>query len=67
MLFSDSRNDDSTVCDELMKPLTKDRQCSFCEYVSETDPSAVGVAKVLISHSWSGEVFRPYRSFAGTI
>jgi tetratricopeptide (TPR) repeat protein len=42
------------VCDKLMKPLTNDHKCSFCEYVSKTDPSAVGLAKVFISHSWSG-------------
>jgi tetratricopeptide (TPR) repeat protein len=41
------------VCEELIKPLTQRYQCSYSDYISKLEPSAVGEATYFISHVWS--------------
>lgn len=40
------------VCEEIVKPMTKRLQCSFCDFIAEGHQDAVGTAEVFISHAW---------------
>jgi hypothetical protein len=42
------------VCDQFVKPATKDRMISYCDYltITETFTEYVDIAQVFISHAW---------------
>ena len=40
------------VCEKLIKPVTVQYGCSFCEYLECIDSSLVGNATVFVSHAW---------------
>ena len=43
--------DVAKVCDEFMKPLTRDMKSLYCDFLNSQDPSVVGEAQVFISYS----------------
>ena len=41
------------VCELILKPIVRDEQCSYCEYLeNHGERHLVGVASVFISHAW---------------
>ncbi len=40
------------ICKIYIKPKTASLSCSYCEYLQQDQPDAVGVAQVFISHAW---------------
>ena len=40
------------VCNKFLKPITSEKQQSYCEYLQEQNSPDVGEATVFISHAW---------------
>ena len=40
------------VCNKFLKPITSEKQQSYCEYLQEQNSPDVGEASVFISHAW---------------
>jgi len=51
--LSSRRYNVSRVCELFIKPQTIEKRQSYCEYLKEHCPEAVGLSNVFISYSWS--------------
>jgi tetratricopeptide (TPR) repeat protein len=43
-------------CEKIIKPLTKEKQCSLCEFLSDQDHPSIGIANCYVSYSWKMEL-----------
>jgi tetratricopeptide (TPR) repeat protein len=43
-------------CEKIIKPLTKEKQCSLCEFLSDQNHPSIGIANCYLSYSWKMEL-----------